>query len=175
MEMQMNRIPHIYHNTIYARKLFDIIFKKHLRARGVFDELATFNDLTRCSGYLLDIQGQNFGIYRNRMSDEEYRRIIAFEITTLQFMGSPEEIKSIISIYFAEDKENIFIREQSGKVVIVVPNTIELDDVKKLIKKIKTAGVGYLIDYEVYIEDYLLSELEEKTLQEIESITLARR
>lgn len=175
MEMQMNRIPHIYHETIYARKLFDIIFKKHLRARAVFDELATFNDLTRCSGYLLDTQGQNFGIARNGMSDEEYRRIIAFEIATLQFIGSPQEIRSIIATYFEEDKENIVVREQSGKVVIVVPNTIKLDEVKKLIQKIKVAGIGYLIDYEVYIEDYLLSELENKTLEDIEKITLARR
>lgn len=175
MEMQMNRIPHIYHNTTYARKLFDIIFKKHLKVREVFNELETFNDLTRCTGYLLDIQGQNFGIYRNGLSDEEYRRIIAFEITTLQFIGSPEEIKNIISIYFKEDKENIFVREQSGKVIILVPETIDIQEMKKLVKKIKTAGVGYLIDFEVYIEDYLLSELEEKTLQEIESVTIARR
>lgn len=175
MEMQINRIPHIYHETIYARKLFDIIFKKHLRIRTVFDELATFNDLTRCNGYLLDVQGQNFGIYRNGISDEEYRRIIAFEITTLQFMGSPEEIKSIISIYFYKDKESIIVREQSGKVIIVVPNTIDIEQMKKLIKKIKTAGVGYLVDVEVYIEDYLISELAEKTLEEIEKITISRR
>lgn len=175
MEMQMNRIPHIYHETTYARKLFNIIFEKHLNIRTVFEELATFNDLTKCSGYLLDIQGQNFGIYRNGLSDEEYRRIIAFEITTLQFIGSPEEIRSIIAIYFEEDKENIVVREQSGKVVIVVPDTIDIEQMKKLVKKIKTAGVGYLIDIEVYIEDYLLSELENKTLEEIEKITISRR
>lgn len=175
MKIQMNRIPHIYHNTTYARKLFDIIFKKHQKVREVFNEFINFNDLTTCKGYLLDIQGKNFAVSRNGLTDDEYRKIIIFEMISLQFKGSPEEIKMIISIYFAENKNNIFIREQSGKVIILVPDSIDIEKLKKILKKIKSAGVGYLIDYEVYIEDYILSELEAKTLTEIESITLSRR
>lgn len=170
-----DRIPHIFHNTIYAKKLFEIIKDKHERTRQIYNQIALFNDITKSSGYLLDILGQNFGSFRNGLNDEDYRRAIKFETSSFMFLGSPWEIKSVISTFFSSNIKDIFIFEQSGKIIIKVPSSLDIELLKMKLKKIKTAGVGYNVVLEIYIEDYLISELAEKTLEEIESITISRR
>ena len=170
----MDRIPHIYHNTIYVKKLFEIIFEKHLNIRKMFNELALFNDIDKSKGYLLDLLGGNFKVLRNGLSDEEYRRILKFEISLLQFLGIPEEIQRILSEYFKLNKEEFRIIELSAKILISIPEKLDKQEIFKVVKKIKAAGVGLEVKFGIYIEDYLISELHEMTLEEIEKITLAR-
>lgn len=172
--MKLNRIPHIYHNTIFAKKLFEIIYKKHLKVREAFYELSLFNDLENSKGHLLDMLGSNFKVLRNGLIDSEYRRILKFEISLLQFLGSPEEIQRILSEYFKLNKEEFRIIELSGKILISIPEKLDKADIFKVVKKIKAAGVGLEIKFGIYVEDYLISELHEMTLEEIEKITLAR-
>ncbi|WYA09454.1 hypothetical protein KSU09_01100 [Fusobacterium nucleatum] len=172
--MNLDRIPHIYHNTIYVKKLFEIIFEKHLNIRKMFNELALFNDIDKSKGYLLDLLGGNFKVLRNGLSDEEYRRILKFEISLLQFLGSPEEIQRILSEYFKLNKEEFRIIELSAKILISIPEKLDKQEIFKVVKKIKAAGVGLEVKFGIYIEDYLISELHEMTLGEIEKITLAR-
>ena len=170
----MDRIPHIYHNTIYVKKLFEIIYEKHLNIRKMFNELALFNDIDKSKGYLLDLLGGNFKVLRNGLSDEEYRRILKFEISLLQFLGSPEEIQRILSEYFKLNKEEFRIIELSAKILISIPEKLDKQEIFKVVRKIKAAGVGIEVKFGIYIEDYLISELHEMTLEEIEKITLAR-
>ena len=170
----MDRIPHIYHNTIYVKKLFEIIFEKHLNIRKMFNELALFNDIDKSKGYLLDLLGGNFKVLRNGLSDEEYRRILKFEISLLQFLGSPEEIQRILSEYFKLNKEEFRIIELSAKILISIPEKLDKQEIFKVVRKIKATGVGLEVKFGIYIEDYLISELHEMTLEEIEKITLAR-
>nr|DAU98295.1 MAG TPA: Protein of unknown function (DUF2612) [Caudoviricetes sp.] len=173
--MILSRIPHIYHDTIFSKKMFEISLKKQENIRKLYNQMSNLNDINKCSGYLLDVLGKNFKINREGRNDDEYRKIIKFFITTTQFMGSIEEIKNILSLYFDIDKDSFFITELSGKVLITVDNSINKKEVIDAIKKIKTAGVGFNVDYEIYIEDFLVSELEEMTLEEIKKITIARR
>jgi len=170
----LDRIPHIYHNTIYVKKLFEIIFEKHLNIRKMFNELALFNDIDKSKGYLLDLLGGNFKVLRNGLSDEEYRRILKFEISLLQFLGSPEEIQRILSEYFKLNKEEFRIIELSAKILISIPEKLDKQEIFKVVRKIKAAGVGLEVKFGIYIEDYLISELHEMTLEEIEKITIAR-
>jgi len=172
--LNLDRIPHIYHNTIYVKKLFEIIFEKHLNIKKMFNELALFNDIDKSKGYLLDLLGGNFKVLRNGLSDEEYRRILKFEISLLQFLGSPEEIQRILSEYFKLNKEEFRIIELSAKILISIPEKLDKQEIFKVVKKIKAAGVGLEVKFGIYIEDYLISELHEMTLEEIEKITLAR-
>ena len=172
--MNLDRIPHIYHNTIYVKKLFEIIYEKHLIIRKMFNELALFNDIDKSKGYLLDLLGGNFKVLRNGLSDEEYRRILKFEISLLQFLGSPEEIQRILSEYFKLNKEEFRIIELSAKILISIPEKLDKQEIFKVVRKIKAAGVGLEVKFGIYIEDYLISELHEMTLEEIEKITLAR-
>jgi hypothetical protein len=172
--LNLDRIPHIYHNTIYVKKLFEIIFEKHLNIRKMFNELALFNDIDKSKGYLLDLLGGNFKVLRNGLSDEEYRRILKFEISLLQFLGSPEEIQRILSEYFKLNKEEFRIIELSAKILISIPEKLDKQEIFKVVRKIKAAGVGLEVKFGIYIEDYLISELHEMTLEEIEKITIAR-
>lgn len=172
--MNLDRIPHIYHNTIYVKKLFEIIYEKHLNIRKMFNELALFNDIDKSKGYLLDLLGGNFKVLRNGLSDEEYRRILKFEISLLQFLGSPGEIQRILSEYFKLNKEEFRIIELSAKILISIPEKLDKQEIFKVVRKIKAAGVGLEVKFGIYIEDYLISELHEMTLEEIEKITLAR-
>lgn len=172
--MILNRIPHIYHNTVYSKKMFEIAENKHFIIRNVYNLISNFNDIDKSEGYLLDLLGSNFKIQRNGLNDIEYRKILKFEISLLQFLGSPQEIIRILSEYFKLNEEEFRILELSGKILISIPEKLDKKEVFNLVRKIKGAGIGLEIINGVYVEDYLISELHEMTLEEIEKITLAR-
>ena len=172
--MILNRVPHIYHNTVYSKKMFEIAENKHFIIRNVYNLISNFNDIDKSKGYLLDLLGSNFKIQRNGLNDIEYRKILKFEISLLQFLGSPQEIIRILSEYFKLNDEEFRILELSGKILISIPEKLDKKEVFNLVRKIKGAGVGLEIINGVYVEDYLISELHEMTLEEIEKITLAR-
>lgn len=172
--MILSRIPHIYHNTVYSKKMFEIAENKHFRIRNIYNLISNFNDIDKSEGYLLDLLGSNFKIQRNSLNDIEYRKILKFEISLLQFLGSPQEIIRILSEYFKLNEEEFIILELSGKILISIPEKLDKKEVFNLVRKIKGAGVGLEIINGVYVEDYLISELHEMTLEEIEKITLAR-
>lgn len=172
--MILSRVPHIYHDTIYSKKMFEIAESKHLRIRNIYNLFSNFNDIDKSEGYLLDVLGGNFKILRNGLNDIEYRKLLKFEIALLQFLGSPQEIIRILSEYFKLNQTEFRIIELSGKILISIPEKLEKQQVFNLIKKIKGAGVGLEVINGIYVEDYLISELHEMTLEEIEKITLAR-
>jgi len=173
--MIISRVPHIYHNTIFSKKMFEISENKHLRIRDIYNSISNFNDVDKSEGYLLDILGGNFKVQRNGLTDVEYRKLLKFEIALLQFLGSPQEIIRILSEYFKLNEKEFRILELSGKILISIPEKLEKKEVFNLVRKIKGAGVGLEVINGVYIEDYLISELHEMTLEEIEKITLARK
>lgn len=172
--MILSRVPHIYHNTIYSKKMFEIAETKHLRIRNIYNLFSNFNDIDKSEGYLLDVLGGNFKILRNGLNDIEYRKLLKFEIALLQFLGSPQEIIRILSEYFKLNQTEFRIIELSGKILISIPEKLDKKEVFSLVKKIKGAGVGLEVINGIYVEDYLISELHEMTLEEIEKITLAR-
>ncbi|ALQ35500.1 hypothetical protein [Fusobacterium hwasookii] len=172
--MILSRVPHIYHDTVYSKKMFEIAETKHLRIRNIYNLFSNFNDIDKSEGYLLDVLGGNFKIPRNELNDIEYRKLLKFEIALLQFLGSPKEIIRILSEYFKLNQTEFRIIELSGKILISIPEKLEKQQVFNLVKKIKGAGVGLEVINGIYVEDYLISELHEMTLEEIEKITLAR-
>ena len=172
--MILSRVPHIYHDTVYSKKMFEIAEAKHLRIRNIYNLFANFNDIDKSEGYLLDVLGGNFKIQRNGLNDIEYRKLLKFEIALLQFLGSPQEIIRILSEYFKLNQTEFRIIELSGKILISIPEKLDKKEVFSLVKKIKGAGVGLEVINGIYVEDYLISELHEMTLEEIEKITLAR-
>ena len=172
--MILSRVPHIYHDTIYSKKMFEISEAKHFRIRNIYNLFANFNDIDKSEGYLLDVLGGNFKIQRNGLNDIEYRKLLKFEIALLQFLGSPQEIIRILSEYFKLNQTEFRIIELSGKILISIPEKLNKKEVFSLVKKIKGAGVGLEVINGIYVEDYLISELHEMTLEEIEKITLAR-
>lgn len=172
--MILSRVPHIYHDTIYSKKMFEIAETKHLRIRNIYNLISNFNDIDKSEGYLLDVLGSNFKILRNGLNDVEYRKLLKFEIALLQFLGSPQEIIRILSEYFKLNQTEFRIIELSGKILISIPEKLDKKEVFSLVKKIKGAGVGLEVINGIYVEDYLISELHEMTLEEIEKITLAR-
>jgi len=154
--------------------MFEIAEAKHLRIRNIYNLFANFNDIGKSEGYLLDVLGGNFKILRNGLNDIEYRKLLKFEIALLQFLGSPQEIIRILSEYFKLNQTEFRIIELSGKILISIPEKLDKKEVFSLVKKIKGAGVGLEVINGIYVEDYLISELHEMTLEEIEKITLAR-
>lgn len=172
--MILSRVPHIYHDTVYSKKMFEIAENKHFRIRDIYNLISNFNDIDKSEGYLLDVLGGNFKILRNGLNDIEYRKILKFEIALLQFLGSPKEIIRILSEYFKLNQTEFRIIELSGKILISIPEKLNKKEVFSLVKKIKGAGVGLEVINGIYVEDYLISELHEMTLEEIEKITLAR-
>ena len=172
--MILTRVPHIYYDTIYSKKMFEIAENKHLRIRNIYKLFANFNDIDKSEGYLLDVLGGNFKIQRNGLDDVEYRKLLKFEIALLQFLGNPKEIIRILSEYFKLNETEFRILELSGKILISIPEKLNKKEVFSLVKKIKGAGVGLEVINGIYVEDYLISELHEMTLEEIERITLAR-
>lgn len=172
--MNYNRIPHIFHDTKYALKLFEIVYEKHKRKRQMWQELNDFKDYTKLSGEALDHFGENYKIFREGLTDLEYIKKIKFELALVSFIGNIEDLKNMLAFYFKRDPAEFTILEATGKILLTVPDTLDKEEVKKVIKKIKSAGVGFLIDFEVYIIDFTLADLTEKELTELTEIKLAR-
>lgn len=139
--INLNRIPHIYHSTIYARKLFEIIYEKYSKFEKIYNEIETFNNIDAAHGVILDVLGGNFAIFRNGQKDDEYRKKIKLGMISINFMGSVEEIKRILSNYYAtETTDKFVITEESGKVIITNPNLLTVN-VLQDISVIKSAGI----------------------------------
>lgn len=164
----MNKIPHIYHNTIYSRKLFEIMNEKYVTLIPYYQKLYGFNDISKLEGILLDVKGENIGIRREGRTDEDYRQVLKFEYMRTTKWGSYQDMVDILTQYFKT--ENIEIRELSGKIQLI--SNISEKLLEKKVKALKAAGVGILISNEVYIAQYTLEELALLDLNEISNIKL---
>lgn len=172
--MNYNRIPHIFHDTKYALKLFEIVYEKHKRKRQMWQELNDFKDYTKLNGEALDHFGNNYKIFREGLTDLEYMKKIKFELALVSFMGNIEDLIDMLAFYFKRTPEEFGVLEATGKIILTVPDTLDIEEVKKVVRRIKSAGVGFLIDFEVYIIDFTLVDLTEKELTELTKIKLAR-
>ena len=80
----------------------------------------------------------------------------------------------MLAFYFKREPGEFTLLEATGKLILIIPDMLDVEEVKKTIKKVKSAGVGFLIDYDIYIIDFTLVDLTEKTLPELEEIRLDR-
>ncbi len=172
--MDLNRIPHIYHDTKYSLKLFEIIQEKHKRNRNMWKELNDFKDYTKLTGEALDHFANNYKIFRDGLTDDEYLNKIKFELAAMSFVGNIEDLTNMLAFYFKREPGEFTLLEATGKLILIIPDMLDVEEVKKTIKKVKSAGVGFLIDYDIYIIDFTLVDLTEKTLPELEEIRLDR-
>lgn len=172
--MNLDRIPHIFHDTRYALKLFEIVYEKHRRKRQMWQELNNFKDYTKLSGEALDHFGGNYKIFREGLTDIEYMNKIKFELASISFVGNIEDLTNMLAFYFQRDPAEFTLLEATGKLILIIPDMLDIEEVKKTIKKVKSAGVGFLIDFDVYIIDFTLVDLTEKALTELTEIKLDR-
>lgn len=173
-EINYSRIPHIYHDTIYSFKIFEIIQEKQNRIRDMWKEIESLNSLDNCTGLTLTMKAGNYAIDRLGDDDDTLRERIKFELKALGFSGHPDEYKEFLSFYYKISKDEIKVRELTGKVMIQIPERLNKNDVYKHLKKIKPAGVGLNVDYEQYVADHRLEELEVEALTTVEKMRLER-
>lgn len=169
--MKLNRIPHIYHDTKYVRNIFEIFKEKHENIRQLYLLMNNFHNINESSGILLDLKGQNIGVPRAGRTDNEYRKILIFEYLQLVKIGNLDDMKTILELYFNIEVD---IKELSGKIIVIT----KVDNKEELYEKIsalKAAGVGFIVTDDEYIEDYTIKELEDLTLEKINTIKIAKR
>lgn len=165
--MNLKRIPHIYHNTKYARKLFEIVNDKYLEISKIYEAMHKFTEISELNGIMLDIKGENIGVSRKGRNDTEYREILMFEYLKINRFGNMIDMMEVLNQYF---KEKVEIKELTAKLrVLTTANKIA---VLEKISALKSAGVGILVQKEPYISDYSIEELQAMTLDEIAKIKL---
>lgn len=169
--MKLERIPHIYHDTKYARKIFEIISVKYTEVRKMYKIVENFYNLDKLEGFALDLRGQNISVPRNGRTDLEYRKILLFEYLQLVKLGNLDDMRTVLQLYF--DVE-VNIKELSGKVVIIT-SVENRDELHKKVSELKAAGVGFIVTDDEYIEDYTIKELESLTIERIGVIKIAKR
>lgn len=169
--MKLERIPHIYHDTKYARKIFEIISAKYSEVRKMYKIVENFYNLDKLEGFALDLRGQNISVPRNGRTDLEYRKILLFEYLQLVKLGNLDDMRTVLQLYF--DVE-VNIKELSGKVVIIT-SVENRDELQKKVSELKAAGVGFIVTDDEYIEDYTIKELESLTIERIGEIKIAKR
>lgn len=169
-----NRIPHIYHDTVFSFKIFEIVQEKQINIKNMWKEIESLNSLDNCIGATLTMKAGNYAIDRLGDDDDTLRERVKFELKALGFSGHPDEYKEFLSFYYKISKDEIRVRELTGKVMIQIPERLNKNDVYKHLKKIKPAGVGLNVDYEQYVADYRLEELEVEVLTTVEKMRLER-
>jgi hypothetical protein len=99
-------------------------------------------------GQELDLYGRQFNLYRNKMNDNDFRKLIKSYLI-LRFSGTNMNgiIKSI-SLFLGIKKEKIFLYDknndskiESRHIRILVKDTVEIKKVIDFLKQIKAAGI----------------------------------
>ncbi|MGL4452061.1 MAG: hypothetical protein ACRCTZ_12795 [Sarcina sp.] len=142
--MKLERIPHIYHDTKYVRKIFEIISTKYVVIKKMYKMIENFYDLNKLEGFALDLKGQNISVYRDGRTDEEYRKILFFEYLIFAKIRNVDDLINMLKLYFGTD---VKIEENNGNIILF----IEVDNKKELYEKlrdVKAAGVGIIIKNE---------------------------
>lgn len=169
-----SRIPHIYHDTVFSFKIFEIVQEKQINIKNMWKEIESLNSLDNCIGATLTMKAGNYAIDRLGDDDDTLRQRIKFELKALGFSGHPDEYKEFVSFYYKISKEEVKISELTGKIMVQIPEKINKTHVYKHLKKLKPAGVGLFVDYDRCVADYRLDDLEKETLITVEEMRLER-
>jgi hypothetical protein len=120
--------PHIYDDTIYMSKLFEMIDTQYNNKKILWSELAKFKDHAQLSGVPLTTFAANVGLLRSDDTDQELIDRITFELSIQGFFGTQEDYYNLIEFYFGFSREQVKIREVSNaRLVFTFPQYYNSD------------------------------------------------
>ncbi len=167
-------IPHIYHDTVYSKKLFEINNSSAERVIKLWEDIGKLTNPDNLVGAPLDLFGENYKVYRDGDNDDEYRKRIKFEVLTLQFQGSISDYKEILAFYYDLAPEEFYTSEGVATIKVGIPPGLDRVEVFRNLHRLKAAGVKLIIEFNTYISDFTFEELESFTFEELELMKLER-
>lgn len=148
IEEILNSLPHKFKNGKNVRIIFEAYLKQYNKIMATYIKAMNGFGLESSEGDQLDKIGNNFSIYRNAMTDSEYREQIKLYWAIYQSSGNIQRISDIFINYFDLNKDIVYIRENGNANIILelnanntIPNiTTKLNN---LINATKPLGVGF--------------------------------
>lgn len=148
IEEILNSLPHKFKNGKNVRIIFEAYLKQYNKIMATYIKAMNGFGLESSEGDQLDKIGSNFSIYRNAMTDSEYREQIKLYWAVYQASGNIQRISDIFISYFDLNKDIVYIRESGNANIVLelnanntIPNiTTKLNNI---INTTKPLGVGF--------------------------------
>lgn len=127
------------------------------------------------TGKQLDLLGSNVNENRNNEDDIKFLERIIFTKESSGSFGDENTIINAFSNYFNIPKTQITIENMDiRKMKLTIPDGIDLNAARKLLLKMKAAGVRIQIELDRYWEDFTYGEIEVYTYDEMEKYRYER-
>ena len=150
--MNYDKIPHLYHSTTYSLKLFEMLDTQYEKMEKLNDDLTKVEYPEDMIGVCLDDLGRDWGESRNGDTDEVFRERITFAMTQKGFFGTIQNLKQVLEFYY--ETNEISIQEFTARLFISVPDSIDQNEIRNNVLKLKAAGIQ--IDIE-YFNEYIMN------------------
>lgn len=132
-------------------------------------------DIDFIFGKSIDYYGSDYEEYRQRDNDIDYLNRIKSLMLTYGSLGDQDTIIRGLSGYFGFPESLLRINNAgTRKIEIVYPTELDEDNMKKILLRLKAAGIRYELTKDQYWEDFTYEQLEEKTYEELEKLRYER-
>lgn len=132
-------------------------------------------DIDFIFGKSIDYYGSDYEEYRQGDNDIDYLNRIRSLKLAFGSLGDADTIIRGLSGYFNYNYERINVNNVgTRKIEVVYPTELQEESVKKILLRLKAAGIRFELTKDQYWEDFTYEQLEEKTYEELEKLRYER-
>lgn len=126
-------------------------------------------------GKSIDYYGNDYDEFRQGDEDLQYLNRIRSLKISFGSLGDQDTIIRGLSGYFGFPESLLQINNAgTRKIEVVYPTELQEESVKKILLRLKAAGIRYELTKDQYWEDFTYEKLEEKTYEELEKLRYER-
>lgn len=132
-------------------------------------------DIDFIFGKSIDYYGADYEEYRQGDTDIDYLNRIRSLKLAFGSLGDTDTIIRELSGYFNYNSERINVNNVgTRKIEVIYPTELQEESVKKILLRLKAAGIRFELTKDQYWEDFTYEQLEEKTYEELEKLRYER-
>lgn len=161
-------------NTIVSNVIFVISEELNELYQSIIDT-EKIEDIDFLFGKSLDLYGEDYFEYRNGAEDDDYKRRIKAIKITYGSLGDEDAIIESLASYFNINNNDIEIHKiGTRKIEIRHPDEFDKNNVYPIARKVKAAGIRFILEKNLFWEDMTYNEIEELTFDKLESYRYER-
>lgn len=170
------RLPSSYNidNNIISAIMDSVTLELNELFKAV-EDTEKVKDIDFIFGKSIDYYGSDYEEYRQGDDDIDYLNRIRSLKLAFGSLGDTDTIIRDLSGYFNYNTERINVNNVgTRKIEVVYPTELQEESVKKILLRLKAAGIRYELTKDQYWEDFTYEQLEEKTYEELAKLRYER-
>lgn len=139
------------------------------------EDVEKIKDIDFMFGKSIDYYGNDYDEFRQGDEDLQYLNRIRSLKISFGSLGDQDTMIRGLSGYFGFENNLVQIRRAGEKLIeIIYPTAIDENDFNNIVKKIKAAGIRYVLTKDTYWSDLTYEEIERLTYEELEKLRYER-